>query len=118
MKKFLSLQTNLTEEDVLFFYTSTGWMIFNLLVSGLVAGSSIVLYDGNPAYPSGDVLWKIAERTKTTMLGSSPTYIQMMAKAGLVPKEVMDTSHLNGVILSGAPVGPEVFEWLYDNVKQ
>lgn len=118
MKKFLSLQTNLTEEDVLFFYTSTGWMIFNLLISGLVTDSSIVLYDGNPAYPNGEVLWKIAERTKTTMLGSSPTYIQMMAKAGLTPKDIIDTSNLEGVILSGSPVGPDVFEWIYEHVKK
>lgn len=118
MKKFLSLQTNLTEKDVLFFYTSTGWMIFNLLTSGLVTGSAIVLYDGNPAYPNGKVLWEIAERTKTTMFGSSPTYIQMMSKAGLIPKEIIDTSNIEGIVLSGSPVGPDVFEWLYNNVKE
>jgi len=116
--KILTFHANLTPESRMFFYTTTGWMMFNILTSGLLTGSALVLYDGNPAYPHIGKLWEIAERTKTTAFGASPMYVNLMKKAGLSPKEKYDVSNIESIILSGAPASPEVFEWVYDNVKQ
>src|SRR5699024_589818 len=118
MYKALTFHLNLTEKSRLFFFTTTGWMMFNLLVSGLITKSSIVLYDGNPAYPDPSVLWKIAEKTETTMFGSSPSFVQIMKKLNLAPNKLVDVSHIEGIILSGSPAGPEVFAWMYEHVKE
>lgn len=116
--KLLTFHANLTPSSRLLFYTTTGWMMFNVLTSGLLTGSSIILYDGNPAYPEIGKLWNIAERTKATVFGASPMYVNLMRQAGLVPKDRYDLSHIESIILSGAPAGPEIFEWLYNNVKE
>ncbi|WP_342514905.1 acetoacetate--CoA ligase [Sporosarcina sp. FSL K6-1522] len=118
MYKVHNFHLNLKEEGSLFFYTTTGWVMFNLLVSGLITKSSIVLYDGNPVYPDAGRLWQIAEKTGTTMFGSSPSFVQIMNKVGISPKESYDLSKLEGIILSGSPAGPEVFEWMYTHVKK
>ena len=112
-----SFHLNLNEGGGLFFYTTTGWMMFNLLVSGLITKSSIVLYDGSPVHPHAGRLWEIAEKTGTTMFGSSPSFVQIMKKVGIRPKDSYDLSKMEGIILSGSPAGPEVFEWMYANVK-
>lgn len=117
MYKALSFHLNLSKASRLFFFTTTGWMMFNILVSGLLTKSSIVLYDGNPAYPKPSKLWEIAAKTKTTMFGSSPAFVQMMKKINLSPKELVDVTSIEGIILSGSPAGPEVFSWMYENVK-
>lgn len=113
----LSIHSNFNPNSCVFFYTTTGWMMFNLLSYTLLTGSAIVLYDGNPAYPNLGILWEIAQNTKTTTIGASPLYINLMKKHGLVPSEQYDLTHLNCIILSGAPAGPDVFEWVYKNVK-
>ena len=118
MYKAHSFHLNLKEEGCLFFYTTTGWMMFNLLVSGLITKSSIVLYDGNPVYPDAGRLWQIAEKTGTTMFGSSPSFVQIMKKVGISPNNSYDLSKLEGIILSGSPAGPEVYEWMYEHVKK
>lgn len=117
MYKGNNFHLNLNENSRLFFYTTTGWMMFNVLVSGLITKSSIVLYDGNPVYPDAGTLWKVAERTGTTMFGSSPSFVQIMKKVGISPKDAYDLSKLEGILISGSPAGPEVFEWMYKYVK-
>lgn len=116
--KILTFHANLTPESRMFFYTTTGWMMFNILTSGLLTGSALVLYDGNPAYPNIGKLWELAEKTRATAFGASPMYVNLMKKAGLTPMKEYDLSNLDSVILSGAPASPEVFEWIYGNVKQ
>ncbi|WP_106498355.1 acetoacetate--CoA ligase [Lentibacillus sp. Marseille-P4043] len=116
--KILTLHANLGPESRLLFYTTTGWMMFNILTSGLLTGSALVLYDGNPGYPHIGRLWEIAEKTKTTSFGASPMYVNLMKKAGLSPMETYDLSNLESIVLSGAPASPEVFEWIYENVKK
>ena len=101
----------------MFFYTTTGWMMFNALVSALVQGASIVLYDGHPAYPTPALLWQLAADAGATSFGASPTFVQMMQKIGLVPRERFDLSRLEGVLLTGSPVTPESTAWFYDAVK-
>jgi acetoacetyl-CoA synthetase len=109
---------NLSRGDVLFFYTTTGWMMWNFLVSSLVIGVKPLLYDGNPGYPEPDALWRMAAEAKVTLFGGSPAYADMLAKRGVVPKDRYDLSALRTVMLAGSPVSPEVYAWFYRNVKR
>jgi acetoacetyl-CoA synthetase len=93
-------------------------MMWNILMSALMTGAASVLYDGNPAYPEPDFLWKLAADTGATSFGASPTFVQMMEKAGLRPGEQHDLSRMEGVLVSGAPCTPETFDWFYRCVKQ
>src|SRR6202161_562906 len=86
----------------MFFFTTTGWMMWNFLVSALLVDVVPVLYDGNPAYPQSDVLWAMVERTGAAYFGASPTYINILEKAGIVPKDRFDLSKLKSIILAGS----------------
>lgn len=112
-----SLHLDLGPTSRLFFYTTTGWMMFNSLVSALLCGSSIVTYDGSPTAPHADTLWHLAADTKATVFGASPTYVQGMQKLGLRPREKFDLSSLRMILLSGSPARPETFTWFYEAVK-
>ena len=112
-----AFNTNLTPSSRLFFYSTTGWMMWNFLVSGLLHGSSIVMYDGHPSQPEPDLLWRMAETARVTVFGSSPTYVQQMQKLGLVPKEKYDLHRFETIFLAGSPATPESFVWFYDSVK-
>lgn len=116
--KMMHFHLNLKPGSVMFFYTTTGWMMWNLLLAALLTGATAVLYDGNPAYPTPDFLWKLAADTGTTSFGASPTYVQIMEKAGLAPGERFDLSRLESILVSGAPSTPETFEWFYKCVKR
>jgi len=116
--KLMHLHLNLSPDTVMFFYSTTGWMMWNLLIAALLTGSAAVLYDGSPAHPGPDLLWELAARTGATCLGASPTYVQQMEKAGLVPGEQFDLRRLDSIIISGAPSTPETFEWFYRCVKR
>ncbi|UGX88393.1 acetoacetate--CoA ligase [Phyllobacterium meliloti] len=115
--KLMHFHLGLRPGSNMFFYSTTGWMMFNLLVAALLTGSSAVLYDGNPAYPTQDLLWKLAADTGATMFGASPTFVQMMEKAGLKPGQQFDLSRLECVMAAGAPSTPETFDWFYHSVK-
>jgi acetoacetyl-CoA synthetase len=109
---------NLRPGSVMFFYSTTGWMMWNILLAALLTGSAAVLYDGSPAHPGGDFLWRLAADTRTTCFGASPTFVQIMQKAGIRPGSLYDLSNLESVIVSGAPSTPETFDWFYRNVKR
>jgi len=116
--KFIHFHVNLKPGSVMFFYTTTGWMMWNLLLSSLLAGARAVLHDGSPVHPTENLLWKLAADTRTSCFGASPTYVQIMEKKGLRPGEDYDLSALESVIVSGAPSTPETFAWFYRCVKQ
>jgi acetoacetyl-CoA synthetase len=116
--KLQHLNMNLSPGDVLFFYTTTGWMMWNFLVSSLVLGVKPLLYDGNPGYPEPDALWRMAAQARVTLFGGSPAYADMLAKRGVVPKDTYDLSALQCVMLAGSPVSPEVYAWFLRNVKR
>ncbi len=116
--KVMHFHLGLKPTSVMFFYSTTGWMMWNLLVAALLTGAAAVLYDGNPAHPSIDFLWQLAADTGTTSFGASPTYVQIMEKAGLEPGKLYDLSRLESVIVAGAPSTPETFAWFYRCVKQ
>ncbi len=114
--KNLAFHANLGRRSTMFFYTTTGWMMWNALVSALLVGTKIVLYDGHPAAPSPDILWEIIAETKTTCMGSSPTFVKQMRERGIVPRTTYDLAALESVFLSGSPSTPETFAWFYENV--
>jgi len=115
--KLSHFHLDLRPSDTAFFYTTTGWVMFNLLVTMMLAGASIVLYDGNPTWPKADVLWKIASETGTTLFGTSPTFVGLMEQQGIDPSACHDMSLLRSVLCGGSPASPEVFSWFYKTVK-
>jgi acetoacetyl-CoA synthetase len=114
--KQLALHLDLGPGQRFFWFSTTGWMMWNLLISGLATGSSIVLYDGNPSYPDASALWRLAERLRITTLGLGAPFIQACAKAELTPGADFDLSALVTVGSTGAPLPPEGFAWVYDAV--
>ncbi len=115
--KLQTLHMDLRAGDRMFFFTTSGWMMWNFLVSSLLIGVRPVLYDGSPAYPSLDVLWRIAQDCRVNFFGSSPSYVDMMAKAGIVPAAKFDLSELRAIMRAGSPVSAECTAWFYENVK-
>jgi len=101
-----------------FFFTTSGWMMWNFLASMPLSGVCPVMYDGNPAYPAPDVLWKVAQDSRASFFGASPAYVEVMVKAGIVPRQRFDLSHLRAVMPAGSPVSAECTAWFYRNVKQ
>lgn len=116
--KLMHFQLDLKPGSNMFFYSTTGWMMFNLLMAALLTGSAATLYDGNPAHPEPDFLWKLAADTRATMFGASPTFVQIMEKMGLEPGKKFDLSPLECVMAAGAPSTPETFAWFYKGVKE
>jgi len=102
--------------DRVFWFTTTGWMMWNFLLGVLLTPASIVLYDGNPATPDMGVLWDLAERTGTTCFGTSAAYIAACMKDGVEPGTGRDLSLLHSVGSTGSPLSPEGFQWVYDHV--
>ncbi len=115
--KSLTFHMDLHPRERMFFYTTTGWMMWNFLASALLVDAVPVLYDGNPAYPAPDVLWAMVERTGASFFGASPTYVGILEKAGIVPRERFDLKRLKSVMLAGSPVTAECMAWFYRNVK-
>jgi acetoacetyl-CoA synthetase len=101
----------------MFFFTTTGWMMWNFLVSGMLAGVCPVLYDGHPGYPQPDVLWRMVEQSGTNFFGASPAYVESMVKAGVVPHRTFDLDSLKTIMLAGSPVSAQCAAWFYRNVK-
>jgi acetoacetyl-CoA synthetase len=116
--KHMSFNFDLHAGERIFFFTTTGWMMWNFLVSALLSNVVPVLYDGNPAWPDGDLLWKMVQDSKANMFGASPTYQSILEKNGIVPKNKFDLSGLDSVMLAGSPVTPECQAWFHENVKR
>ena len=111
--KMLALHHDLGPGDRFFWYTTTGWMMWNFLVSGPAVGAAVVMYDGAPD-PEG--LWRLAAEAGMTYFGTSAPFLLACRKAGIVPRELADLSALRGVGSTGAPLPPEGFRWVYENV--
>jgi acetoacetyl-CoA synthetase len=116
--KNIAFHMDVHARERMFFFTTTGWMMWNFLVSSLLLDVVPVLYDGNPAYPQPDVLWRMVEQTRASFFGASPTYVGILEKAGIVPKERFDLGSLKSVLLAGSPVTAECMTWVYRCVKQ
>ena len=116
--KKIHLHIDLKPEDRFFWFTTTGWMMWNLLVSGLLVGSTILTYDGNPGYPDMNALWEFAQETAMTCFGTSAGYLTSCMKAGIEPGRNFDLSALKSIGSTGSPLPPEGFDWIYENVKR
>jgi acetoacetyl-CoA synthetase len=116
--KALSLHMDLKQEDRFFWYTTTGWMMWNFLVSGLLTGATIILYDGSPVHPSPEALWEYAEETGMTVFGTSAGFLTACMKDGLTPGNNHDLSRLKSIGSTGSPLPESGFEWVYSHVKQ
>ncbi len=111
--KVLSLHNDLKPSDRFFWFTTTGWMMWNYLVGGLLLGSTIILYEGSPAFPDLGTLWNLAGETRMTFFGTSAAYINSCMKEGVEPGEVADLKRLRGVGSTGSPLSADGFRWVY-----
>jgi acetoacetyl-CoA synthetase len=102
--------------DRVFWFTTTGWMMWNFIIGCLLSGAAIVLYDGNPGHPDLEVLWDLAERAGVTCFGTSASFISSCLKAGVRPKSGRDLRNLRSVGSTGSPLAPEGFRWIYDQL--
>ncbi len=116
--KELLLHTDLKREDVIFYFTTCGWMMWNWLTCSLGVGATLVLYDGNPFYPHPGTLWEMAEEQKISVFGTSAGYIAALMNAGVKPGKEYDLSALRAVLSTGSPLSLEGFEFIYQEVKQ
>jgi acetoacetyl-CoA synthetase len=112
------LHLDAQEDDRLFWFTTTGWMMWNFLAGALLTDASIVLYDGNPGSPDLGVLWDLAETTGMTTFGTSAAYIAGCMKAEIEPGDGRDLSKLRNVGSTGSPLAPEGFAWIYEHVGE
>ncbi len=115
--KELLLHTDLKREDVIFYYTTCGWMMWNWLTSALSVGATLVLYDGNPFHPDGGILWQMAEDEKITVFGTSAGYLSALRNTGLKPRDHYDLSALRAILSTGSPLSEEGFEYVYGAIK-
>ena len=116
--KSLHLGLDLKAEDRFFWFTTTGWMMWNFLVAWLLLGITTLLYDGSPSYPSMNVLWEYAEKTGMTFFGTSAGFILSCMKAGIEPGKTYNLSRLRGLGSTGSPLPPEGFQWVYEHIKR
>ena len=111
--KVTHLHLDLHPGDRIFWFTTTGWMMWNFLLGCLLTEAAIVLYDGNPGYPSLDALWDLSEEASITTFGTSASYIAGCMNAGLRPAVGRDLRTLRSVGSTGSPLTPDGFEWIY-----
>jgi acetoacetyl-CoA synthetase len=118
MLKSLTFHMDLHPGERAFFFTTTGWMMWNFITSMLMVGACPVLYDGNPAYPEVDALWRMADRCGVSFFGASPSYVNIMRKASVVPRSKYQLSRLRAIMPAGSPVSAECTAWFYSDVKK
>jgi acetoacetyl-CoA synthetase len=114
--KVLALHNDLGPGDRFFWFSTTGWMMWNYLVSGLLVGATPVLFDGDPGHPDLTSLWRMAAEEGVTFFGTSAPFLLACRKAGVVPREVADLAALRSVGSTGAPLPAEGFDWVYEAV--
>jgi acetoacetyl-CoA synthetase len=111
------LQCDVRRDDRVFYFTTCGWMMWNWLVSALACEATLLLYDGSPFHPSGNILFDFMETEKGTLFGTSAKYIDACNNAGVDPAASYDLSHLRTVTSTGSPLVPEGFDYVYRHIK-
>jgi acetoacetyl-CoA synthetase len=104
--------------DRVFYFTTMGWMMWNWLATGLASGATLLLYDGSPFHPDGNILWDYAQAENATLFGTSAKYIDGIKKAGLRPGKTHDLSSIRTILSTGSPLAPDSYEYIYDAVKR
>lgn len=116
--KELQLHCDIKPGDAVFYFTTTGWMMWNWVVSALALGATLVLFDGSPFHPDPGVLWRIAEREGLAVFGTSAKYLSALEKAGYRPTENVRLPRLASVLSTGSPLAPSSFDFVYEHVKE
>jgi len=117
LNKYHAFHNDVKKDELFFWYTTTGWMMWNFLHGAWLRGAAILIYDGSPAYPEVDFLWKLAAETKLNHFGTSAPYILANKKAGMNPKASYDLSKLRSIGSTGSPLPPEGFDYVYEKIK-
>ncbi|WP_011579516.1 MULTISPECIES: acetoacetate--CoA ligase [Chelativorans] len=112
------LHAGLADGDRFFYFTTCGWMMWNWLVTGLASGATLLLYDGSPFYPDGNILFDFAAGERMTYFGTSAKFIDAVRKAGLEPARTHDLSSIRVISSTGSPLSPECFEFVYHSIKK
>jgi acetoacetyl-CoA synthetase len=115
--KYLHFHNDVHPGERFFWFSTTGWMMWNFVQASLLAGATIVLYDGSPSYPGLEILWEMAAAQKIEHFGTSAPFLIACEKAGISPKSVSDLSALRTLSSTGSPLPPESFDWVYQSVK-
>jgi acetoacetyl-CoA synthetase len=118
MLKGVGLHRDVGPGDRFHWYTSTGWIMWNVQVSALVAGATAVLYDGNPGFPDLGVLWRYVSRVGATFFGAGAAFYANCMKAGIEPALIADLGRLKTLGATGSPLPPEAYRWVYGQVKR
>jgi acetoacetyl-CoA synthetase len=113
----LQLHADLKRDDVIFYFTTCGWMMWNWLVSSLAVGATVVLYDGSPFYPAPDALWKLAQDEQISIFGTSARYLAAIEKERITPKKTHTLEKLRTILSTGSPLSVQSFEYVYREVK-
>ncbi|MDN5848434.1 MAG: acetoacetate--CoA ligase [Nitrococcus sp.] len=115
--KELILHADIGPSDVFFYFTTTGWMMWNWLASGLLTGAELILFDGSPSYPDLNILWALVERERITHFGTSAKFLGSCRNAGLKPSQAHDLDRLRVIFSTGSPLLPEDFDYVYQAIK-
>ena len=115
--KELRLHTDLTAQDVLWFHTTTSWMMWNWMVSGLAVGATLVLYEGSPFYPTPTVFWDYVDQLGVTVLGVGAKYLEAQEKGDIKPVHTHQLTTLRQILTTGSPLLPASFDYVYRDVK-
>jgi acetoacetyl-CoA synthetase len=116
--KELALHTDIREQDILCFYTTCGWMMWNWSVSALALGARLILYEGAPNYPAKDSLMQVVAKEKATVFGTSAKYLLAIDKDGVKPKKNLDLAALRCILSTGSPLLPKSYEFVYEQIKK
>ncbi|KFZ31673.1 acetoacetyl-CoA synthetase [Pseudidiomarina salinarum] len=111
------LHTDLDRDDVMFYFTTCGWMMWNWLASGLASGAALVLFDGSPFYPEPKVLWDIADEEQISVFGTSAKYLSALEKADYKPAAHHELAALRAILTTGSVLAPESFDFVYRHIK-
>ena len=111
------LHTDIQPGDRVFYYTTTGWMMWNWLLSSLASGATLILYDGAPLHPDPGVLWRLAEDERITIFGTSARFLSALEKSGFEPAENFELPSLKAILSTGSPLAPSGFDFVYSKIK-
>ena len=116
--KLMAFHNNLGPDDVFHWYSSSGWIMWNAQIAGLLLGTTIALYDGNPAWPDAGVLWRFVDDARVTMFGAGAAFFTNCMKAGVEPAQIADVSRLRGIGSTGSPLSEDAYAWIYAHVRE
>ena len=112
------LHVNLQQDDRFFYFTTCGWMMWNWLVSGLASGATLILYDGSPFHPNGQILFDLAQKEEIQIFGTSAKFLDAAAKAGVCPRKTHNLASVRTLLSTGSPLMPEGFDFVYQSIKK